>query len=78
MLQKPLNKSTQAITGMYQSISISLLISESGLIPGRIMLDYHQQKYALQLLILPNRYLAKNILPIILKIGNKNAQPADR
>lgn len=52
-------------------------MSESGLVPAKMMLDYCQQKYALQLLTLPDDYLAKNILSITLKVGDENAQPED-
>lgn len=77
-LQKLLNKQARAITGMYQSTPIGPLMSESGLVPARMMLDYRQQKYALRLLTLPDGHLAKDILPITLRIGDGNAQPGDQ
>lgn len=50
-------------------------MSKSGLIPAKMMLDYRQRKYALWLLTLPDDHLVKNILPIMLRIGDENAQP---
>lgn len=73
-LEKLLNKQAQAITSIYQSTPVGLLMSMLGLVPARMMLDYCQRKYALQLLTLPNDYWAKNILSITLRVGDRNLQ----
>lgn len=77
-LQKLLNKQARAITGMYRSTPIGSLMSESGLIPARIMLDYRQRKYAHRLLTLPDGHPTKDILPITLRAGDGNAQPEEQ
>lgn len=62
---------------MYQSTSIAPLISEAGLIPVRIMLNYCQRKYAYHLFLLPDRHLTKDVPPISLKMGDRSAQPGE-
>lgn len=76
-IQKLLNKQEQAITGMYQNISIAPLMSEAGLIPTVIMLDHCQQKYAHRLLTLPDGHPTKDILTVSLILGDGNAQPGE-
>ena len=39
-LQKLINRQARSITGMYQSTPIAPLMSESGLIPAHILLDF--------------------------------------
>lgn len=39
-IQKLLNRQGRAINGMYQSTPIGPLMSESGLIPAYVLLDY--------------------------------------
>ena len=48
--------------GMYQSTPIAPLISEAGLIPARIMLDYRQRRYTYRLLTLLDGHPTKDIL----------------
>lgn len=72
-----MNKYVQAIIGMYQITPIRLLMSKSGLVSARMMLDYRQRKYTFQLLTLPDDYLSKNILSIMLKVGERNLLPED-
>ena len=60
---------------MYRRTSIAPLMSEAGLIPARILLNYRQRRYAYRLLTLPDGHPAKDILPFSLKIGDESAQP---
>ena len=53
-------------------------MSESGLIPAHILLDFRQRKYAYRILSLPDSIPTKDILPITLPIGDGNAQPEDQ
>ncbi len=76
-IQKLLNRQGQAITGMYRNTPIGPLMSESGLIPAEIMLDYRQRKYAYRLLILSDGHPTKDILLITLRVGNGNTQPGE-
>ena len=55
---------------MYQSTPVGPLMSESGLIPAHVLLDYRQRKYAYRLLTLPDENPAKNILPVTLRSGD--------
>lgn len=73
-----MNKQARVITGMYQNISINLLIGKLHIVPAKMMLDYCKQEYAFQLFILSNKYGINDILPISLKIFNRNAQPRDQ
>lgn len=52
-------------------------MSESGLIPALILLDYRQRKYAYRLLTLPDGNPAKEMLPITLRLGDGDAQPGE-
>ena len=63
---------------MYPSTPIAALVSESGLIPAHIMLDFRQRIYAYRLLSLPESIPTKDILPITLRRGDGNAQPEDQ
>lgn len=54
-----IDKQGRVITGMYRSTPIAPLMSESGLIPARIMLDYRKHKHAYRLLALPDGHPAK-------------------
>ena len=76
-IQKLLNRQGRAITGMYRSTPIAPLMSEAGLIPAKIMLDYRQRRYAYRLLTLPDGHPAKDILPVSLRIGDGSAQPGE-
>lgn len=62
---------------MYPSTSVTALMSESGLIPAHILLDFWQRKYAYRLLSLPESISTKAILPVTLRTGNGNVQPKD-
>lgn len=77
-IQKLLNRQGRAITGMYRSAPVGPLMSESGLIPAQILLDYRQRKYAYRLLTLPDGNLTKSVLPITLRSGDGNAQPGEQ
>lgn len=63
---------------MYLNTPVAAFMSESGLIPAHIMLDFRQHIYAYQLLSLPDSILTKEIPPITLQIGDGNAQPEDQ
>ena len=77
-IQKLINQQARSITGMYLSTPIDVLISESGLIPAHVLLDFEQRKYAHRIFSLPDSIPTKDILPIILRIGDGNAQPNDQ
>lgn len=74
-LQKLINRQARSITGMYQSSTISPLMSSLGLLPAYILLDSRQRVYAHRLLSLPDSIPTKDILPITLRTGDENAQP---
>lgn len=63
---------------MYPSTPIDALISESGLTPAHVLLDFRQRKYAHRILSLPDSIPTKEILPITLRIGDGNAQPNEQ
>lgn len=52
-------------------------MSESGLLPAHILLDFRQRKYAHRILSLPDSIPTKDILPITLRKGDGTAQPGD-
>ncbi len=76
-LQKLINRQARSITGMYQSSPIPSLMSESGLLPAHVLLDFRQRKYAHRILSLPDSIPTKDILPITLRTGDGTAQPED-
>ena len=76
-IQKLINRQARSITGMYPSTPVPALMSESGLIPAHILLDFRQRRYAYRLLSLPESIPTKAILPITLRTGDGNAQPED-
>lgn len=77
-LQKLINRQARSITGMLQSTPIFALMSEAGLVPAHIVLDFRQRSYALRILSLPELSPTKDILSITLCIGDGNAQPEDQ
>lgn len=62
---------------MYRSTPIGPLMSESGLDPAEILLNYRQRKYAYRLLALPDGHPTKEILPISLRASEGNTQPGE-
>ena len=70
-----INRQACSTTGMHPSTPIAGLMSESGLIPAHILLDFRQRKYACRLLSLPDSIPTKDILPITLRVGDGNARP---
>lgn len=62
---------------MYRSTPIAPLMSEAGLIPAEIMLDYRQRRYAHRLLTLPDGHPTKDILPVSLRLGDGSVQPGE-
>ncbi len=77
-IQKLINRQAWSITGIYPSIPVTALMSESRLILALIFVDFWQRKYAYRLLSLPESIPTKAILPINLQIGDGNAQPKDQ
>ena len=77
-IQKLINRQARSITGMYLSTPVAALMNESGIISAHILLDFRQRKYAYRLLSLPDSRPTKDILPIILRIGDGNTQPEDQ
>ncbi len=63
---------------MYPSTPVAALMSESGLIPTHMLLDFRQRKYAYRLFSLPDSISTKDILPITLRIGDGHAQLEDQ
>lgn len=63
-----------AITGMYPSTPIQLLVREARLVPAHILLDPRQRMYAYRLLSLPEDHPAKDILPVSLRKGDRDTQ----
>ena len=76
-IQKLLNRQGREITGMYRSTLNAPLMSEVGLIPTEIMLDYRQRRYAHHLLTLPDGHPTKDILPVSLRLGDGSVQPGE-
>ena len=74
-LQKLINQQARSIIKMYPSTFIAAFIGESGLMPAHILLDFRQRKYACRIFSLPNSIPTKEILPITLLVGDRNAQP---
>ena len=62
---------------MYPSTPIQALISESGLVPARILLDHRQRMYTYRLLRLPDDHPTKNILPISFRNGDGDTTRED-
>ena len=52
-------------------------MSEAGLIPAEIMLDYRQRRYVHRLLTLPDGHPTKDILPVSLRLGDGSVQPGE-
>ena len=52
-------------------------MSELGLLPAHILLDFWQCEYAHQILSLPNSILIENIFPITLEKRDGHAQLED-
>ena len=76
-IQQMINRQARLITGMYSSTPIHSLLSEAGLIPTLTLLDYRQRMYTCQLLRLPDRHPAKEILPISLRKVDQDFQPGE-
>ncbi len=72
-----INRQTRSIIGMYPNTPIAALMSESGLVPVHILLDFRQRKYAYCLFSLLDSIPTKAILSITLRIGDENVQPDD-
>ncbi len=77
-IHKLLNRQARTITGIYRSTPVGPLISELGLVPAHVLLDYQQSKYAYGLLTLPDGNPAKDILPVTLKSSDGSAQPGEQ
>lgn len=72
-----INRQARSITGMYSSTPIHPLLSEAGLIPASVLLDYRQRIYTCRLLRLPEMHPAKEILPISLRKSDQDFQPGE-
>lgn len=73
-----LNRQRRAITGTYPGTPIHPLLSEAGLIPAKLLLDFRQKSYAYRLLTLLNHHPTKQILPISLRDGDKSSQSGEQ
>ena len=63
---------------MYLNILVVILISESDLISAYILLNFWQNQYAYCHFGFAKALSSKPILPINLKIGDRNAQPRNQ
>ena len=77
-VQKLLNRQARSITGMYPSTPIHPLLSEAGLIPAKILLDFCQKRYTYCLLTLPDGHPTKEILPVSMREGDGSLQPGEQ
>lgn len=77
-MQQLLNHQARSITGMYPCTPIHSLLSEAGLIPAQILLDYRQRMYAYWPLTFPDQHPTKTILPISLRKRDRNSQPGEQ
>lgn len=66
------------MTGMYPSTPIHPLLSEAGLIPAKLLVDFCQKSYAYRLLTLLDYHPTKQILSISLRDGDKSSQPGEQ
>ena len=78
VLQKLFNRQARLITGLYQSTPIASLMSESGLTPAHILLDFRQRRYAYRILSLPDNVPTKSILSHTLRIEDGNDPPGEQ
>lgn len=53
------------------------LLSEAGLIPAKILLDFCQKRYTYRLLTLPGYHPTKEILPVSMREGDGSSQPGE-
>ena len=67
MVQGVINRGARAVTGMWKSTPIEILLAEANLRNAKVMLDSRQRKFSARLAILPDENLAKNILPVIFR-----------
>ena len=77
-VQKLLNRQARSITEMYPSTPIHPLLSEAGLIPAKILLDFCQKRYTYCLLTLPDGHPTKEILPVSMREGDGSLQPGEQ
>lgn len=76
--KKLINWQAHAITGMYPSILIAILMNVAGLILANILPNFCQYKYAYCILGHSDLILKKEILPSSLQIGDGNPQSEDQ
>lgn len=72
-----INRQARAITRMYHSTPIAVLMNEAGLILAHILLDFRKRKYAYCIPSLPDSILTKEILPSSLREKDRDAQAED-
>lgn len=75
---KLLHKAPEIPTRTSSKGSTKTLLSEAGLVPAKMLLDFRQKAYAYRLLALPDHYPTKHILPISLREGDENSQPGEQ
>ena len=63
---------------MYLGRLISTLMGESGFIPLYFLINFWQRNYVDRFLSLPHSILTKDILPITLRVRDKNLQPGNQ
>ena len=71
-MQKLIKQHARAITGIYPNTFIATLMSEARLTLAHILQDFHQCIYEYRIFSLPNSILTKEILPIFLRVGDKD------
>ena len=78
MVQGIINRGARAVTGMWKSTPIEILLAEANLRTAKVVLDARQRKFSVRLAALTDENPAKNILPIIFRKGDKSAQPIEQ
>lgn len=73
-LQKLIDREARAITAMFQSYPMCPLMSEAGLLPADILLDFDNANTH----FLSNSISTKYMLPITLRAGDGNMQLEDQ
>ena len=63
-------RGARAVTGMWKSTPIEILLAEANLRNVKVMLDSRQRKFSARLATLPDENLIKNILPVIFRNGD--------
>ena len=72
-----INRGARAVTGMWKSTPIDILLAEANLRKAKVLLDWRQRSFSFRLTSLPDKNPAKNILPVTLRNGDSAEQSSD-